>query len=62
MNGFILQLLDLNFGLTFDGSYTGENLTLDGLEQGTTTSRDVRYLVGQTKLGAACNRVATTNQ
>ena len=48
--------------LTFDSSYAWENLTLDGLEQSTTTSRDVRYLISQTELVNTSYRVATTNQ
>ena len=48
--------------LALDSSYTGEHLALDSLEQSTTTSRDVRYLVGQTELGAASYRVTTTDQ
>ena len=48
--------------LTLDSCYAWENLTLDGLEQSTTTSRDVRYLVGQSELVDTSYRVATTNQ
>ena len=48
--------------LTLDSSNTWENLTLDGLEKSTTTSRDVRYLISQTELIYTCYRVATTNQ
>jgi hypothetical protein len=48
--------------LTLYSGYTWENLTLDSLEQSTTTSRDVRYLVGQTELVDTSYRVATTNQ
>ena len=48
--------------VSFDSSYARENLTLDGLEQSTTTSRDVRYLVGQTELVDTSYRVTTTNQ
>ena len=53
-----------NMGLSqlLNSSNAWENLTLDGLEQSTTTSRDVRYLVGQTELVDASYRVATTNQ
>ena len=47
---------------SFNSCYAWENLTLDGLEQSTTTSRDVRYLVGQTELVDTSYRVATTDQ
>ena len=43
-----------------DGCYTRENLTLDSLEQSTTTSRDVANLIGQTELVDTSYRVATT--
>ena len=45
-----------------DGCYTRENLTLDSLEQSTTTSRDVANLIGQTELVDTSYRVATTDQ
>ena len=50
------------FLLSFDSSYARQNFTLDGLEQSTTTSRDVRYLISQTELVDTSYRVATTNQ
>ena len=40
------------------GSNTGQNLTFDGLEHGSTTRRNVRNLVGKTKLVNRSNRVA----
>jgi hypothetical protein len=45
-----------------DSCYTGEHLTLDGLQQSTTTGRDVADLVGQTELVDTSYRVTTTNQ
>ena len=56
---FILQSLAL---LAFNSCYARKNLAFDGLKQGTTTSRDVRYLICQTELGAACYRITTANQ
>jgi hypothetical protein len=55
----MINMFDL---LALDSSYAWENLTLDGLQQSTTTSRDVRYLIGQTELVDTSHRVATTNQ
>ena len=55
--------LYLSMGLlALDSSNTWENLTLDGLEQSTATSRDVRNLIGQTELVDTSYRVATANQ
>jgi hypothetical protein len=48
--------------LALDSSNTWENLTLDGLEQSTATSRDVRNLIGQTELVDTSYRVAAANQ
>ena len=55
-------LLFYLFLLALDSSYTRKHLTLDGLKQSATTSRDVRYLVGQTELVNTSYRVTTTNQ
>ena len=61
--GAVLLLINVYWELlAFDSCYTGENLTLDSLEQGTTTSRDVAHLVGQTELVDTSYRVATTDQ
>ena len=56
---FILQFLAL---LAFDSSYAGKNLAFDGLKQGAAAGRDVRYLICQAELGAACYRITTANQ
>ena len=48
--------------LSLDSSYTREHLTFDGLEEGTTTGRDVRNLVGQTELVDTSYRVTTTDE
>ena len=55
-------LLFYLFLLALDSSYTRKHLTLDGLEQSTTTSRDVRYLVSKTELVYTSYRVTTTNK
>ena len=55
-------LLFYLFLLALDSSYTRKHLTLDGLEQSATTSRDVRNLISQTELVDTSYRVATTNQ
>ena len=39
-----------------------KHLTFDGLEEGTTTGRDVRNLVGQTELVDTSYRVTTTDE
>lgn len=48
--------------LFFDCSYTWKLLALDSLEQGTTTGRDIRYLVSKTELVYASYRVTAANQ
>ena len=48
--------------LALDGCNTWQNLALDGLEQCTTTSRNVAHLVGQTELVDTSHRVTTANQ
>ena len=61
-NGHCHNCINAFHLFTFDSCYTWEDLTLDGLKQSTTTSRDVRYLVSQTELVDTSHRVTTTNQ
>ena len=48
--------------LAEDGGYAGEGFALDGLEHGTTTGRDIGYLVGKAELVNGCYRVATAHE
>ena len=50
------------YKLSLDSSNSWEHFALDSLEQCTTTSRDVRNLIGQTELVDASYRVATTDE
>ena len=48
--------------LLLDSCYTWQYLTLDSLEESTTTCRDVRYLISQTELVDTSYRVTTTDE
>ena len=50
------------YGLLLNSCYTWQYLTLDSLEESTTTCRDIRYLVSQTELVDTSYRVATTDE
>ena len=56
-NGFLFDMR-----LLLDSCYTWQYLTLDSLEECTTTCRDVRYLIRQTELVDTSYRVTTTDE
>ena len=52
----------LGYLLSTDSSDTGKYFTFDGFEKSTTTGRNVTYLVSQTELVDAGNRVTAADE